>query len=76
MFVTFDLEEQGYILFLWMIVEVHVSINSLQPTVVETLFLAHLWGFYAIPVALSVVRRLASVVRRVSSVSTITTRNN
>ena len=37
-------------------------------------FLAHLWGAYAIPVALSVVRRL--VVRRVSSVSTITTRNN
>ena len=32
-------------------------------------FLAHLWGAYAIPVALS-------VVRRVSSVSTITTRNN
>ena len=31
--------------------------------------LAHLWGAYAIPLALS-------VVRRVSSVSTITTRNN
>ena len=46
-------------------------------------FLAHLWGAYAIPVALSgvcppsfVVRRSSSVVRRVSSVSTITTRNN
>ena len=46
-------------------------------------FLAHLWGAYAIPVALSgvrrpsfVVRRPSSVVRRVSSVSTITTRNN
>ena len=36
-------------------------------------FLAHLWGAYAIPLALSVVRRLSSVV---SSVSTITTRNN
>ena len=32
-------------------------------------FLAHLWGAYAIPMALS-------VVRRVSSLSTITTRNN
>ena len=31
--------------------------------------LAHLWGAYAIPMALS-------VVRHVSSVSTITTRNN
>ena len=48
-----------------------------------SLFLAHLWGAYAIPVALSgvrrpsfVVRRPSSVVRRVSSVSTITTRNN
>ena len=39
-------------------------------------FLAHLWGAYAIPVALSGVRRPSSVVRRVSSVSTITTRNN
>ena len=39
-------------------------------------FLAHLWGAYAIPVALSVVRRESSVVRRVSSISTITTRNN
>ena len=39
-------------------------------------FLAHLWGAYAIPVALSGVRRPTSVVRRVSSVSTITTRNN
>ena len=38
-------------------------------------FLAH-WGAYAIPVALSVVRRSSSIVRRVSSVSTITTRNN
>ena len=35
----------------------------------RTLFLAHLWGAHAIPVA-------SSVVRRVSSVSTITTRNN
>ena len=34
-----------------------------------TLFLAHLWGAYAIPVVLS-------GVRRVSFVSTITTRNN
>ena len=32
-------------------------------------FLAHLWGAYAIPMALS-------GVRRVSPVSTITTRNN
>ena len=39
-------------------------------------FLAHLWGAYAIPVALSGVRRPTSVVRCVSSVSTITTRNN
>ena len=39
-------------------------------------FLAHLWGAYAIPLALSVVRHQSSVVRRVSSVSTITTRNN
>ena len=39
-------------------------------------FLAHLWGAYAIPVALSGVRHSSSVVRRVSSVSTITTRNN
>ena len=39
-------------------------------------FLAHLWGAYAIPMALSGVRRPSSVVRRVSSVSTITTRNN
>ena len=42
----------------------------------HNLFLAHLWGAYAIPVALSGVRRSSSVVRRVSSVSTITTRNN
>ena len=40
------------------------------------LFLAHLWGDYAIPLALSVFRRPSSIVRRVSSVSTITTRNN
>ena len=40
------------------------------------ILLAHLWGAYAIPVALSGVRRPASVVRHVSSVSTITTRNN
>ena len=39
-------------------------------------FLAHLWGAYAIPVALSGVRRPSYVVRCVSSVSTITTRNN
>ena len=40
-------------------------------------FLAHLWRAYAIPVALSGVRRVcsSSVVRRVSSVSTLTTRN-
>ena len=36
-------------------------------------FLAHLWGAYAIPLALSVVGRESSIV---SSVSTITTRNN
>ena len=40
------------------------------------IFLAHLWGAYAIPVASSVVRYPSSVVRRVSSVSTVTTRNN
>ena len=39
-------------------------------------FFAHLWGAYAIPVASSVVCRSLSVVCRVSSVSTITTRNN
>ena len=39
-------------------------------------FLAHLWGAYAIPLALSVVRLPSSIVPRVSSVSTITTRNN
>ena len=39
-------------------------------------FLAHLWGVYAMPMALSGVRCLSSVVRCVSSVSTITTRNN
>ena len=43
--------------------------KSLNNVVFE--FLAHLWGAYAIPMALSVVRRI-----RVSSVSTITTRNN
>ena len=44
--------------------------NYTQPHFIVVLwFLAHLWGAYAIPVALS-------VVRRVSSVSTITTRNN
>ena len=35
----------------------------------RTAFLAHLWGAYAVPLALC-------VVRHVSSVSTITTRNN
>ena len=40
------------------------------------LLLAHLWGAYAIPMALSVVRHSSYVVRRVSSVSTITTRNH
>ena len=39
-------------------------------------FLAHLWGAYAIPVALSGIQRPASAILRVSSVSTITTRNN
>ena len=36
-------------------------------------FLAHLWGAYAIPIALSGIHRLSYVVRHVSSVSTITT---
>ena len=40
------------------------------------LFLAHLWGAYAIPLALSVVGHQSSGVCCVSSVSTITTRNN
>ena len=40
------------------------------------IFLAHLWGAYAITVALSGVCRRSAVVRRVLSVSTITIRNN
>ena len=40
------------------------------------LLLAHQWGAYAIPLTLSVVCRPLSVVCRVSSVSTITARNN
>ena len=39
-------------------------------------FLSHLWRAYAIPLELSVVHCLSSVVRCVSFVSTITTRNN
>ena len=42
----------------------------------EGYLLAHLWGAYAIPVALSGVRRSWHVVCHVLSVSTITTRNN
>ena len=40
----------------------------------QPLFLAHLWGAYAISLALSIL--LFSIVRHVSSVSTTTTRNN
>ena len=38
--------------------------------------LAYQWGAYAIPVALSSIRRLSSIVCHVSTVSAITTRNN
>ena len=48
----------------------------LADRILSITFLAHLWGAYAIPLALSVVRCPSSVVRRVSPVSTITTRNN
>ena len=40
------------------------------------IFLSRLLGAYAIPVALSGIQRSAYGVHRVSSVSTITTRNN
>ena len=55
----------------WLLV-IFVTVISCE----RALFLAHLWGAYAIPVVLSGVRRPSFVVRRVSSVSTITTRNN
>ena len=46
-----------------LLAQVNLSFSSLSH------FLAHLWGAYAIPLVLL-------VVRHVSSVSTITTRNN
>ena len=49
---------------------------SLKETSSNMYYIERSWGAYAIPLALSVVRRPSSVVRRVSSVSTITTRNN
>ena len=44
------------------------TVITIDPVCIRQ-FLARLWGAYAIPLALS-------IVRRVSSVSTITTRNN
>ena len=52
---------------------INLLILYLSDCAIGSTFLAHLWGAYATP---GVVRRPSSVVRRVSSLSTITTRNN